>query len=1375
MDPTLCNGVSLSQAENAPFSYRRRRRSVWESAQHVEDAARATDAAIGGDHVAHAQSGHVSKSSIRANGVLGTMPSVLERACRYSCAEAKAERSSRSTPKAPLLSSSPNSKLVPPLTIDPVPSHLRLLSYVRSTRAWDAIAAGCAAEARLLSETDSDVVAWAASFIIGGEPHQGLFMLESYVIATCVVLHEQREGGLSRSSYLERHNNVMLDWMRHRTQLLAGVSSPPLHCDVDPLQVSEAVVRHVVLQSMQLMDHVEVHRWYTLALAMCTSQETHYDGPDNRGDPSSKGSSGDKAITSSRNSDNSGCVRTSLKLSPRDGQDSFKAQDFRDFRAVPPKTPPTDTSAALASEGYETPLNLWFRYFFALCETTSADGLLAATLPAQHTPPSKTDDRHAIPTILRATASTARVSPLTVKGDSGSSTLRKHERGGSFCCSAPLSSLRTAPAWATTALRDLDEEETAALLLSHCEEWEVFFITAVAAFYTQHYRTCMIAASRFLHWAESNGAMRRSVEASYHHEGRKGTSEDARSQTRSRPTHCSAQRHALLPAAAGAPGFQDYQCRLALFVRAWSSLLVGERLQFGKDVEALLDYAEDSLSYHIGCALALYGLPLPAAKETVMSATAHFTCAGATVTPLGVRAGPVDGVSPILQAYLYVLTESVHALMLLQIGMVESAMEVAKAALDRTKVRRALLNRAVNINRAEDLLLGTLHDLVVITATALEDATSVLEVPLTPHHLAYIAVCRAFFGGLCAGGIRVKPHSEAHRLLYPLNLPLYASTRQMIPFHMNRATYLYHNGQLRGAWDDVCCAVAAADEVVGSVEFAFSDCFPLRVYYFACYVGFALIEDILCADLEAARSCLSNPDNQEAVDQKDATLQENEILSKEVIHICGEVVQRMLYFYPHSRLTELCQVRLAVMCEDKGFLNQAVLLSNRYPHSPAAQNLLTLAIYFDNRVPEAVDNADKNLQVFPHSREVIRIHRMLHTQKAVYRFNYRGVLPVRYKPGPTGRVVTKRVVFMILLLVANLVVLGLTAYANTPYAANLSEEMKQLAVRVQLPSTFPLVFVVIFLTHAIVAAATTQNLISTTLTDLFFVNSALNRAFFCLRCIPFINLVNALLISFAGNNFLFEHGYTTFMLYAFLSLLFVPFTTRVWLLPSVDEPDVDVMTWLAILSVDTVIAFVVTVPHLILAVLEPCMFILFYFYTPTPRPDSEASEFPPSNSIRRRLLLHSVCIHTMPPRFVVGSGSRFLPIRLLKCLYYRSHSSMETRYLAESQLEAESYRVFPMIEGEEARAIVSHVPQAPICAALTGTELEPSSGSPAPRSGATAVPLNHDNATKDHSTLNANDSVGSQRVAPMEPQSASTPCSSASSDGMVLPRERLFP
>ncbi|KAG5502104.1 hypothetical protein GH5_05049 [Leishmania sp. Ghana 2012 LV757] len=1385
---------SSDVAERAPFSYARRS-CIVRSSQSVADVARAADAADLHSTETRTFCPPACSDSIEMSAVADTVRVVHGDTRRCSHAETGAVQNSITFQVPFLRASQCPAAALSPVKVDSVPKCLRPLRHVHSARAWDAIAAGCVAEAKQLSEVDGDVVARAASIILGGDALRGLVLLESYVIATCTVLHEHHQGAISGALCVERHNAVMLEWLHHRTTPSADRSLQTSRCGVDPMRVTEAVMRRVVLQSMQLMDMVEMHRWYTAAVVLCTSGETHDESSSSRKGRKSTRSRKTKTGTSTSSGGDMGCCQSSVtpfagfrehwaeEMSSSDSSAIISASVGRDTPAESAAAAPA-TDAVQVSDGYEAPSNLWFRYFFALCETTPADEPLATTLSRQSKQPSKACDRDPTPATPPGTTFTVPSTSAVTEGNSGSCPTGsggegapgklartqlsfKERRGGCIARERPLEgncenegsrcfrtlppAPRAVPAWASAALRPLDQEETASLLLSHCAEWDVFFITAVTAFQTQHYRTCMIAASRFLHWAEKIGMMAQSIEASDYRAGALPMAGDAGDEAGPLPSHhChsthSVARQSSLPHLADAPGLQEYQGRLALLVRARSSLQVGERLQFGKDVVTLLDYAEDSLSYHVGCSLALFGLPLPAARETVTIATANFTRVGAEVTPTATQAVSFGSFSTTIQRYLYVLTESVHALTLLQLGMVEPAMRVAKAALDRARALRVRGNSAAEGDEDDALLLDTLRSVVVIAATALEDATSVLEVTLSPHLLAYIAVSPAFFGGLCAGGIRVKAQSEAHRLLYPSKLPLYVSTRQMIPFHMNRAVYLHHSGQLRGAWDDACCAVAAVDEVVGSVEFAFSDCFPLRVYYFAFHVGFELLEALLSEDLEAAKACLSNPTDRVAMDRKDATLQENEMLSEEILHINHDMVRRMLYFYPRSRLTELCQVLLSIMCGERDFLRQAVLLSDRYPHSPAAQNLLTVALYFDHHIPEAVDSAAKNLQDFPHSREIIRVHRMLQKKCVVYRFDYRGVLPTLYRPGLAGDRVTKRKALLILLLAANLGLVCLTVFMNVPYAVHLSEEMKILAVRMQLPSLVPLFLAAIFFVHSIVAATSTENLISTALTDLFFVNSALNRALFCLRCIPLVNVVNALLVSFAGNNFLLESGSTTFVLYFCLTMLLVPFTTRVWFLPSVDEPDVDVMSWLAILSVDTVMAFVVVVPHIVLAVLEPYLFLIFYFYAPTPRPGSDKGDSLPSSSIRRRLLLHAHYGQSMAPRFKVGSGSCYLYIRCLKWLYYRSHSSMETRYLAESQLEAESFRVFPMIEGEEAGVLFSHVPLTPLCAALTSTELEPPVGlSPG---GSVTGSLDRDaDASKDHLPARANNSVRGQGLA----------------------------
>ena len=1451
------------RARAAPFTYGQRRQSVFGTDADLEDAVRANRSAQRLTRAEQKGHGFKGRRSSRLGGSALDMTAAVHRRARLSCmldggllqaadaAAAGAATGGQPHSASPFLSPSSLSTSFPPLVVEPVPGCLWALHYTRSARAWDTLASGCLAEAAQLSETDNDVIAWAACFILSGDIQRGLMLLESYVVATCVVVHEMLSGVLGRlpkgvnpfskrrddqgggqaavydgtanpyvqRKCLERHTQVLAAWMRCRS--IYSERPPPelASYDVNTSRTPEAVVRHVVLQSMQLIDAAEVHRWYIIALMLFVPADVG----SSRG--SDDGASGDGHGLTHQHHHHHKSSRKKNRHNNNNGAGSFSVNTVassladrgdRDADPVFSSTRGVSSMAAMtggvaeeerrtfASDGYRAPQNLWFRYFFALEECPGAPGK-----NSKDSPPHNRDDGSAtlLPTEnysesgsngsdSNGSGPTAAASPLLVSSGSSAESGKDNGRKGSFAAQRGGKLARTlswflerskssnnsqgargatvhsntrvhdasgasfpagggslatkAPPWYLSATVTLDQEQTCSLLLSHREEWDVYFITAVTAFYTHHYRTSMMAASRFLRWAETHGGDKSPPAQQDTNENDDDDNDDERGiicgQVNNSSTSPPSSQQVTVP------GLQRYQQCLAIFLRAWSALQIGERLQAGKDILALLENKVDTLGFHVGCALGLYGLPLPQAKDTLLTAAHNFT--SATTKAIGPNKPAPTSFSTRVQGYLYLLTEAVHATMLLQLGLVQATADVATTALQSAATS--------GLTEEDTLPLGALRDVLVVAATALEDANAVLDVTLSPHRLAYVAVCPAFFGGLCASGIRVKAHSATHRLLYPLNLPLYASTRQVLPFHMNRAVFLYHAGRMNSAWDDVCCAVAAADEVAGSTEFAFSDCFPLRVYYFAITVGLSLLESLLAADLEAAKACLANPADQKAVEDKDTRLQEDELLSKEIVHICHDIVQRMQYFYPHSRLTELCHAQISIVCGGKDYLAQAVALSRRYPHSPATQNMLTLALYFDHHIPEAVDNARKNLQTFPHSIETIHMHHMLQKKHVIYNFNYRKLLPIRYKPGKHDRVFTKRMVFVLILLAANLVVLCLTAYVNAPSVRNMPGGLRFLAVRMQLPILAPLFFAAVFVIHAIVAAVTTKNLIATLLTDLFFVNTPLNRALFCLRCIPLVNLVDALLVSTLGNNFLFESGSATFVLYFLLAILFVPFTTRIWFLPSVDEPDVGFMSWLSILGVDVVVAIFVVIPHILFAFLEPYMLVLFYFFAPAERPGSEKGAPPPSSSIRRRLLLHAHDSGSMPRRFATGSGSHFLHIVVLKWLYVWSHCTMETRFLAEAQLEAENYRVFPLVEGEEAEALYAHVSQAPLCAAATATEEEgvtPSTGKAKNKRKARTEERkssgSSSNSSNSSDTKRAGDTQGRDTAAPHFPRATS--------------------
>lgn len=1055
--------------------------------------------------------------------------------------------------------------------IQAIPPLLRAIQSVRSEEAWSCLAVGCIEEARRLSERANDVVAWAASFALGGDVQQTLLIVESYIIATCTVLYEyrqrvryasSRDPQQERSFVLRRHTEIVILWMnRQRCYERSDPSINSLHA------VKEVECREVLLQAMELLDWAELHRWYCVALSLYLARSETDVEVGNKA--SSAGVGGDCGVK--------GC-------------------------------------------GYVVPANYWFRSFFALIEAE-------AELPGG-------DGCDMDP----STSYTPVLSAVQVeksfyqKKQAAGQTRRMwfSMRGGrEDSCTAPPSRLPSPSSSSSSVflgsssslvnevppMKPFGQQWALSVLLSHCCEADIFFVSAVAGFRSRHYRTSMFCASRALALMESKSSC---------------------------ITPCKARAH-------------PYQLTLMRFVRAVAALHIGERVQANEDILSLMSMrkgAEETVESMVGCSLALYGMPLPEAEAVVLSKTP----------------------SPVVQRYLYCLAEFVHALTLLQLGMVEEARDLGKTVIET--LGDSHKERVSGPCNVED----GLRDIIIYCAAALEDSSTVLETSLSAHRLAYLALCASFFGGLAASGISVKENSETYNLLYPSHLAPYTSIRQMIPFHMNRATFFFHDKKFTAAWDDVCCAVAAADEVVGSVEFAFTHCFPLMVYSFACQVGVTLLETLLHEDLEAAKACLPEPDNETLLLKKDETLQAHEELGLEVVKLTQSISRRMKEFYPNSRLAELCQLQIAILCREKQYLSRSVVLSRRYPYSVAAQNMLTVALYFEHHIPEALDNATKNLEEFPHSQDVIRAHQMLQRKNLLYTFNYRTLVPLKYKAGSVDRIFTKRMIIVIVLLVANLVVLFLTVLVNIPGFIDLPEGIRELAIRLQLPSLVPLLFAPVLVIHSIVAATTSRNLIHTTLKDLHFVDTVLNRVLFCLRCVPLINVVNALQVSIAGNNFLIEHQIYTFVLYLFLTILFVPFTTRIFFLPSTDEPDMEFISWLSLFFLDAATSFLILIPHILLGILEPYMSIIFYFCLPVERQGVEAKTST-SSSIRRRVLFHKHSRKHLPRRFTQGSGSRFFHIRLLRLLYFHTHSSMETKYLAESQMEAELYRVFPLLEG----------------------------------------------------------------------------------------------
>lgn len=620
-----------------------------------------------------------------------------------------------------------------------------------------------------------------------------------------------------------------------------------------------------------------------------------------------------------------------------------------------------------------------------------------------------------------------------------------------------------------------------------------------------------------------------------------------------------------------------------------------------------------------------------------------------------------------VRRYLYALCEYVHALTLMQVGAMEAAVQVAKRALDVAPAAHAMREELVH--------------LVVRGAAALEDSTTLLALSddLTAAQWLSLAMSPAFFGGLSRRNPRLAPKSGAAMLLQPEHgVPLYMSVRQALPYYTQCAYRLFHEKRLQQAWEAISYAAGVADEVVGSLEFAFTDCFPIRVYYLGCGIGFGLMDSLSGAEVAAARRCLKDPGNETYAWQKNRIFDTHGVIITAVLARCTRWSNQIRRYFPHSCLAEVTATMVAIGKHDEQVLTRAIRLSRRYPHRVLAQNILTWALFYEMNIPEAVDAAQKNVQDYPHAEDIVATAQtMQYKRRVVYMFNYRTVLPLRYRVNVAAtRLVNKRMVLALVLLLFNTLILLLTLVANLMHGKDMSESFRYLAVHMQVPTFIPFYFAVVCLVHALVVTFTPSNMVHILLEDNYFRNTAMNRFLFCMRALPLVNVSNALQITLQGNAILFGDWYANIIVYFVLILLFMPFTSRVWFISSIDEPDVGALSWMLIFFVDFVSAGIVIVPHILLAAMEPLMTVVFYFFTPAVRPRPNNASY----SIHRRLIYHEQHKNDMPARFAIGSGSRFIHIRLFSLLYLHTHSDMRTRYLSESQLEEENYRAFPLID-----------------------------------------------------------------------------------------------
>ncbi|EKG06529.1 hypothetical protein TCSYLVIO_002357 [Trypanosoma cruzi] len=672
---------------------------------------------------------------------------------------------------------------------------------------------------------------------------------------------------------------------------------------------------------------------------------------------------------------------------------------------------------------------------------------------------------------------------------------------------------------------------------------------------------------------------------------------------------------------------------MTLFVRCMSLIEIGERTIAANDALELLKNDDHFFSI-VGASISAFLMPLPNAVKLVTS---------------------YDGETQ-MQNHVFVLCEYVHALTLAQLGCMEAAREVLRCAMPF----------------ASKYDVGEwMTDLMLVVCTALEDSSTILKIPLSPHRQLYISMCPVFFGGFGSGCAKLRSNTPAARLLYPKRVPTYVSVRQMLPFHLNRANHFFVERKYIEAWSNVCLAVGCAEEVVGSLEMAFTDCSPLNAYYFGCRLGLEVLQTVLGVMSLGENAIPLNYDRDSAY----LLLEEGNLLCEEVIRNCAEWSQRLRQFYPNVRLGCIALSKYFTMSRTDSFISRAICLAGRYPRCVLAQNCLTFALYTNHHIPEAVDNATKALQTFPHSSEIVSVYRQIVEKDGVYVFNYRTLVPVRYAPG-SGRLWTKRMFILLLLLVLNFVLFALTVIVNIPGGVAYSESMKEISVRFQLPSVFPLFYALLIIVYAVLATVSERNLVQTIMVDLFFRDTRLNRLLYSMRGIALVNAFNAIQITIFGNNFLFESHWYTFLLYIFLTLVLVPFTSRVWFLPSIDEPKDSVWTWLTLLSVDTLSAPLLFVPHIALFALEPLMFIAFFFFQPVLRPDMCNM----GGNIQRRLRIHNSCLRKCISPYVEGNQSQFIHVRLISLLYYKTHPNPNTKNLMNQQIDEDNYRIFPLID-----------------------------------------------------------------------------------------------
>jgi hypothetical protein len=669
------------------------------------------------------------------------------------------------------------------------------------------------------------------------------------------------------------------------------------------------------------------------------------------------------------------------------------------------------------------------------------------------------------------------------------------------------------------------------------------------------------------------------------------------------------------------------------FVRCMCALKVCDRKTSAMDCTHLM-HSESMIISTAGCALASYAIPMQAAREAV----------------LGFR-------SQIYREELFVhsLMEWTHALTLTQLGDFESAKRVA------TDARRYSPPKSVR---------ELIDDVLLVCCIALKDQESLLKLHLTPARQLHCGMVPAFGGGYDNGSINTIPiDSDLADFINPMRVASIADVRKMIATHTTRARSLFSYGNLKEAFQEVTRAVGCSEELIGSTEFSFSDLAPHRVFFLAINIGLALLDRLIEGSPDF------DPSDPEAV----AMREEDDQLGDEVISTLRSWARRLRRFHPRTVVGPCAVAQVAIASQEESSLARAQELTAKFPNYVLAQNCVSTALYALHLIPDAVANAQRTLQRFPHVPEVKAMYLAVAGKDGLYSFLYRGVVRLTFVQ-VDSTVSTKRVRVVLLLTVVHFIIFFFMFAVNFPFAEiPRLEQLEGLANSLTVPLTFGLFWAqLLLMLYTVIMIVTPRNLVSVLLTDIFVRDTTLNRFLYTSRSLPLVNMAHAMLITVYGDNFGLHSSWYTLAMYTVLWLMYFPFTSRAFLLRSVDEPKMAVPFWITLILTDIVLSPLLAVPTVLAVVVEPFMAIAFCAFIP----ESIQEDF--IGDVAERLANNvAKNVDHLKKQRSITSGSEFIHIRFMRFLFRATHSEMETTYLLKIQQDEDDMRVFPLIHISE--------------------------------------------------------------------------------------------